>query len=114
MAIIGSLVVYGTVNHVLQPKESSRDVWKFKSFSIIENIHQLLLVSDKSRQDGFLQWFKMGLVLCGVCAHIMCCLESPIGFFVLSHHKSLQRIMSDPMFMPIFGDAGIVCITALR
>ena len=108
-----SLVIYGTLNHLFQPKEATLDPWKLKSFSLIQNLHKLLLVKDSSRPDGGIAWFKMFLIMAGVSAHIMCCLESPIGFFVLSHHKNFQKFISNPILIPLFQDAGIVAVTAL-
>lgn len=110
---MGVLIFIGTFNHVFLPVEADKHVWCLKSFSLIENIHKLLVVDENSRPDGFLTWFKMMIVVFGVCAHVMCCLESPIGFFILSHHKNLEKMISDPIMMPIFGDAGITIITAL-
>ena len=113
ITFMGVLIFIGTFNHIFRPLASDNNIWNLKSFSVIDNVHKLLVVNDNTRTDGFLTWFKMMIVVFGVCAHVMCCLESPIGFFILSHHRNLERMISNPVLMPIFGDAGITIITAL-
>lgn len=103
------LVIIATCLHV-----ASKDASAFaRSLSAIENTHNLFWVKSGSRPDGLASWMKMFIIFCGLCAHVMCCLESPIGFMMLSHHMNLKKIMSHPALIPLFGDAGIVCTTAL-
>lgn len=108
LTIIISIVIYGTYLHVIEKEET-----KFaKSVSLLENIHSLFWVKANAKPDDLTPYLKVFVVFCGVAAHIMCCLESPIGFFMLSHHVNLKNVLADPSMISFFGDAGIVCITA--
>ena len=111
-----SLVAWGTFNHVLRP--DNKELKYLRSFSIIENTFKLFYVDPNGRPETYLNlyaftYFKMFCVVCGVAAHVMACIELPLGFMLLSHHKELEKLMSTPALMSIFGDAGIVASTSL-
>lgn len=82
LVIIVSLVAWSTFVDIVMPKRAKPIN---KSFSLLQNFHMLFYVSKKpsSRQDT-IDWFKLMCITFGVFAHIMCCLESPLGFFVIS------------------------------
>lgn len=111
-----SFVGYGTFNHLFRPQEKD---WKYlRSFSVIENTFNLFYVDPKAQPETYLglyafTYFKMFAVLCGVAAHVLGSFELPLGLFLLSHHKELERLMTMPVLMPIFGDGGIVATTSL-
>lgn len=107
------LVSIGTVIHIIRPHQSDQNILNPKNFSIFNNFHKIFVVNNETRSDGFLTYIKMLIVVFGVCAHVMCCLESAIGMVILSHHKNLGKLISDPAMAPIFGDAGITIITAV-
>ena len=107
------LVSLGTIIHIIRPYQSDQNILNLKSFSIFNNVHKIFAVENGTRPDGLLSWIKMSIVVFGVCAHVMSCLESAIGFIILSHHKNLEKLISNPAMAPIFGDAGITIITAV-
>jgi len=82
LTVVLTTVAISTVRDVLTPDKATP---LNKSFSLVANLHKLFWVPNSSsgRQD-IIDWFKMLGITFGVFAHIMCCLESPIGFFLLS------------------------------
>lgn len=109
LSLIIGLVVYGTICHIIQPKPSALCV----GVSAIENVHLLFWVKSSNRRQLILPYVKLFCIVAGLVAHVMCCLESAIGFMMMSHHSRIGHLLSDPLMVTLFGDAGIVFSTSI-
>ena len=109
LSLVLALVAYGTVCHFFQSEPSEL----VKGVSAIENLHKLFWVRSSNRSELILPYFKCFIVVSGLAAHVMSCLESAIGFMMLSHQRVLEDILTNPALVSLFGEAGIVCATSV-
>ena len=83
-------------------------------FGLLSNSEALLRVPPGGGGHMlFVDYIKLVIICAGVFAHICCCLETPLGFFVLSHHSRLTQIVSGSLTQFFFNDGGLATVTFL-
>ncbi|KAI1298484.1 hypothetical protein HDE_04186 [Halotydeus destructor] len=112
LGCVFTAVAWGSLHHLLKWNDATE---MQKGFSVFDNVHKLFYVAPVTGppRTEFWDWIKNIGIVCGVAAHIMCGLESPIAFFVLSHHKNLEKIISNPAIASLFNEVGLTALTFL-
>lgn len=125
LLMVASFCFLGTVNELmtLAPISFIRDMsikedksvissilW---SFSLLSNTQEMMAPYATTNRIPFVDWFKLALVFAGVTAHIITCLETPLGFFVIQHHAIFNVVFRSASLQFLINDGGLGCLTFL-
>jgi hypothetical protein len=84
--------------------------------SIYVTLNELVEVkSSKSSAArlAFVDWVKLVIVMAGVFAHCLTCLETPLGFFTTDKHHLFTVVFTNPFGQFFFNDGGLGWVTFL-
>lgn len=112
---VGAFVFLGTINDFLAivPHDSSYLSSFLFSFSLRGNFQELVAPYSDVNRIPFVDWFKFWIIMTGVTAHIITCLETPLGFFILEKHSVFQIVFRSVFTQFTFNDGGLGWITFL-
>ena len=83
------------------------------TFSGFKTLTELVEDKTKSNHLAFVDWIKLAIVLAGVFAHCLSCLETPLGFFMIDKHNMLSYVINNPFTQFFFNDGGLGWVTFL-
>ncbi|KAI1303759.1 hypothetical protein HDE_02218 [Halotydeus destructor] len=83
------------------------------AISMVDNVLQLVKPSDRGARSTVVDMTKFIVVMFGVLAHIVVCLEIPISYYAFSSHTFLNNAFGDPNNQAILADSGLNIITFL-
>ncbi|KAI1303712.1 hypothetical protein HDE_02212 [Halotydeus destructor] len=83
------------------------------AISLIDNVQQLVRPDDKGARNGVIDLSKFFVVISGVLAHVMICLEIPISYYTLQSQTFYNDIFGSKTTQVITNETGMCIVTFL-